>query len=154
MQRDDALALAVRPQGTTVTAGPDDFALINRLASLLDPPTHGSGMGDDASTWLPTPGTMTVATTAMLSGACIQGGDGERGEGIHFRLDCTIPEDLGWKAMTVNLSDIAAMGARSRHASVSIALKPDQASDRDLQGHHGPCMRVRQVRQGRRPRAD
>jgi thiamine-monophosphate kinase len=98
-----------------VTAGPDEFALINRLASLLDPPTHGIGIGDDAATWSPTPGTMTVATADMLV------------EGIHFRLDWTTPEDLGWKAMAVNLSDIAAMGARPRHALVSIALKPDQA---------------------------
>jgi len=26
-------------------------------------------------------------------------------EGIHFRLDWTTPEDLGWKEMVVNLSD-------------------------------------------------
>ncbi len=114
-QRDDALALAVQPQGTPVTEGTDEFALINRLAALLDPPTHGIGIGDDAATWSPTPGTVTVATTDMLV------------EGIHFRLDWTTPEDLGWKAMAVNLSDIAAMGARPRHALVSIALKPDQA---------------------------
>jgi thiamine monophosphate kinase len=53
-----------------VTAGHAEFALINRLASLLDQPTHGIGIGDDASTWSPTPGTMTVATTDMLSEAC------------------------------------------------------------------------------------
>jgi len=73
-QRDDALALAAQPQGTPVTAGHDEFALINRLASLLDPPTHGIGIGDDASTWTPTPGTMTVATTDMLSEAYVQKG--------------------------------------------------------------------------------
>lgn len=53
-----------------MTAGHDEFALINRLAALLDPPTHGIGIGDDAATWSPTPGTMTIATTDMLSEAC------------------------------------------------------------------------------------
>jgi len=74
MQRDDALGLAVRPQGTTVTAGPDELASINRLTSLLDPPTHVIGIGDDAATWSPTPGTMTIATTDMLSEAYVQKG--------------------------------------------------------------------------------
>gem|GEM_PF-2538867 len=59
-----------------MTAGHDEFALINSLASLLDHPTHGIGIGDDASTWPPTPGTMTVATTNTLSDACTLGGDG------------------------------------------------------------------------------
>ena len=115
MQGDDARGLAIEPQGTPVTGGPDEFALINRLASLLDKPAHGIGIGDDAATWSPTPGTVTVATTDMLV------------EGTHFRLDWTTPEDLGWKAMAVNLSDIVAMGATPRHALVSIALRPDQA---------------------------
>ena len=98
-----------------MTSPPDEFGLISHLASLLDPPAHGIGIGDDAATWSPTPGTVTVATTDMLV------------EGTHFRLDWTTPQDLGWKAMAVNLSDIAAMGATPRHALVSIALKPDQA---------------------------
>jgi thiamine-monophosphate kinase len=42
-------------------------------------------------------------------------------EGTHFLPD-TNPEDLGWKTLAVNVSDIAAMGARPRWATLAIAL--------------------------------
>ena len=35
-------------------------------------------------------------------------------ENIHFSLDYTTPQDLGWKALAVNASDIAAMGGLPR----------------------------------------
>jgi thiamine-monophosphate kinase len=42
-------------------------------------------------------------------------------EDIHFRRAYTEPADIGWKAMAVNLSDIAAMGGRPRWALVALA---------------------------------
>jgi thiamine-monophosphate kinase len=42
-------------------------------------------------------------------------------EGTHFLAD-TDPEDLGWKTLAVNVSDIAAMGARPRWATLAAAL--------------------------------
>jgi thiamine-monophosphate kinase len=42
-------------------------------------------------------------------------------EGTHF-LAGTDPADLGWKTLAVNVSDIAAMGARPRWATLAIAL--------------------------------
>ena len=46
-------------------------------------------------------------------------------EGVHFDPSVTQPADLGHKAISVNVSDIAAMGASPRHALVSLALPKD-----------------------------
>jgi len=93
-----------------------EFELIASLAARLDPAADGVGIGDDAAAWAPTPGALVVATTDMLV------------EGIHFRLDWTTPRDLGWKALAVNLSDLAAMGAVPGRALVSVAMLPDQGA--------------------------
>lgn len=47
-------------------------------------------------------------------------------ERIHFRLDWQTPEELGYKAIAVNLSDIAAMGGSPLWVLVSLACHPDQ----------------------------
>jgi len=99
-----------RRRGEPVTELPGEFELIARLAALFGTPPDGLGIGDDAATWPATGDTVQVATTDMLI------------EGIHFRLDWTSPEDLGWKALAVNLSDLAAMGATPGRALVSIAV--------------------------------
>jgi thiamine-monophosphate kinase len=95
-----------------------EFALIDRLAAALAEVGSAAapdllGIGDDAAIWTPTPGTRAVITTDSLI------------EGIHFRLDWTGWGDLGHKALAVNLSDIAAMGASPRAAIVTLSLSPD-----------------------------
>lgn len=102
------------PAAQTVAAL-GEFALIDRLAAALAEVGAASapallGIGDDAAIWTPTPGTRSVITTDSLIA------------GIHFRLDWTTWRDLGHKALAVNLSDVAAMGARPRLATVSLAL--------------------------------
>ena len=43
--------------------------------------------------------------------------------GVHFP-EATSPADIGWKALAVNLSDLAAMGAAPRLALLSMVVPP------------------------------
>jgi len=85
---------------------------IHRLArQVLSPSENVSiSFGDDAAALAPSPGHMLLISTDALV------------EGIHFDLDYFRPEDLGWKALAVNLSDIAAMGGRPLGFTTSLAL--------------------------------
>ncbi|WP_165224428.1 thiamine-phosphate kinase [Aquisphaera insulae] len=68
------------------------------------------GIGDDCAILEPTPGAQLLVTTDMLM------------DGRHFRLEADDPEAVGYKAMGVNVSDIAAMAGIPRAAVVSVAL--------------------------------
>lgn len=43
-------------------------------------------------------------------------------DGVHFSPKTTAPEDVGWRAVAANLSDLAAMGATPLAITVSLAL--------------------------------
>jgi thiamine-monophosphate kinase len=45
-------------------------------------------------------------------------------EGVHFRLATSSPDAIGQRALAVNLSDIAAMGAQPRYALISLLTPP------------------------------
>lgn len=85
-----------------------EFDLIRR--HFTRPARHADlAVGDDAALLTPRPGMQLVVSTDMLVA------------GTHFLPD-TDPEDLGWKALAVNVSDLAAMGAEPRWAVLSLAL--------------------------------
>lgn len=67
------------------------------------------GIGDDAAAWQGNR-SIQLATSDTLV------------QGVHFNLDFVSWEDLGWRAMAVNLSDIAAMGGLPCYALVSLSL--------------------------------
>jgi thiamine-monophosphate kinase len=87
-----------------------EFRLIDRVFSPATDHTLLAG-GDDAALLVPTPGTQLAISTDMLV------------EGVHF-LPGTDAEALGHKVLAVNLSDLAAMGARPRWAFLAVSL-PD-----------------------------
>lgn len=71
------------------------------------------GIGDDTSVTLQAGGRHLLATTDILI------------EGTHFKRGWTTPYLLGRKALSISLSDIAAMGGEPLFYLVSIALPPD-----------------------------
>jgi thiamine-monophosphate kinase len=85
-----------------------EFELIERF--FRRPALHAVlGVGDDAALFVATPGCEIVTSVDMLV------------EGTHFFPDVD-PEALGHKTLAVNLSDLAAMGARPRWALLACAL--------------------------------
>jgi len=67
------------------------------------------GIGDDAAVWRGDTSTQLATVDAFI-------------QDVHFSLDIFPWEEVGWKALAVNLSDIAAMGGLPRYALLSLAL--------------------------------
>lgn len=98
-----------------------EFGLITRLTEALPKEVRVAnasmvhGIGDDAAIWRSGDGPDQVISTDALI------------EGIHFRLDWTSWENLGYKSLAVNLSDLAAMGANPVLSVVTLGLRGDEA---------------------------
>ena len=96
-----------------------EFDFIDAVRALCaDLPANGfEGIGDDCAV-LPIGGGESLVFTADLLT-----------EGVHFLRRTTSAEELGAKALAVNLSDVAAMGARPVATLLSLALPPDATDE-------------------------
>ncbi len=100
-----------RNPGTRVAADVAEFALID----LIRKRCHATradvrlGIGDDAALLaMPAGKLLAVSTDTLVAG-------------VHFPHD-TAARDIGWKALAVNLSDLAAMGAEPAWATLALTL--------------------------------
>ena len=84
---------------------------IRRVLSGTGPEVR-VGVGDDAAVLAPTGGELVVTTDVLV-------------EDVHFLRSSTGARDLGHKAIVVNVSDIAAMGASPRAAVCALTLPHD-----------------------------
>lgn len=93
----------------------DEFGLIERIRRRTGARADiVLGIGDDAALLQPAPGQQLVVTADTLNA------------GVHFPHE-TPPADIGWKALAVNLSDLAAMGAQPAWCTLSLSL-PEAAA--------------------------
>jgi len=102
-----------------------EFGLIELLADIVDRtknPQDSSwqrlliGIGDDAAAWQGDSSIQLATTDSLI-------------QDTHFDLNITTWEELGWKAIAVNLSDIAAMGGIPKYALISLALPGELETD-------------------------
>ena len=96
-----------------------EFGLIDRLVRSLPAPGDPDlivGIGDDAAVWRTGAG-YTIATTDTMVAS------------VHFLPAIARWQDVGWKALATNISDIAAMGGTPRFALVTLCLPPETPTD-------------------------
>lgn len=96
----------------TPIAAVGEFGLIQLLTQniRLHNPQSILGAGDDAAIIAPSPGMQLVMSTDSLV------------EGIHFDISYTPLTHLGYKAVSVNVSDMAAMNAVPKQLTVALAI--------------------------------
>ncbi|MDD5082679.1 MAG: thiamine-phosphate kinase [Dehalococcoidales bacterium] len=106
-----------------------EFGLIDLLAKTVDEAKDNEnpawrqliiGIGDDAAAWQRDSSVELATTDSFI-------------QDIHFTLGIVAWEELGWKAMAANLSDIAAMGGVPEYALISLAM-PGHTEAEDIAG--------------------
>jgi len=98
-----------------------EFGLIDILAKMVNDAQDKQassfkklliGIGDDAAAWRGDATTQLATIDSLI-------------QNVHFQLGMASWKELGWKALTIGLSDIAAMGGQPEYALVSLALPGD-----------------------------
>jgi len=104
-----------------------EFGLIDLITEIVGEASRSDivlGIGDDAAVWR-SESARQIATTDILI------------QDVHFTLDTATWRDLGWKALAINISDIAAMGGKPSYALVSLGLPPETEVDNVAELYHG-----------------
>jgi thiamine-monophosphate kinase len=103
-----------------------EFELLDRLAPFLA--SEGGdllvGAGDDAAVLQVGDRSVCLTVDVLV-------------EGVHFRLDLSSRADVGWKAVAVNCSDVAAMGGRPSVALVGLCRPPAVGDDEVAELYEG-----------------
>jgi thiamine-monophosphate kinase len=90
-----------------------EFDLIERISKIFGQPEGVTlGIGDDCAVL--DPGRFDLVTTDTMV------------EGVHFRRDWSSPQDIGFKALAVSLSDVAAMGGGPGAFFLNLTLPNDE----------------------------
>ncbi|HEY90826.1 MAG TPA: thiamine-phosphate kinase [Dehalococcoidia bacterium] len=114
-----------------------EFGLIERLSEMIASQSRKPafsdnrlliGIGDDAAAWKSDSLIQLVTTDSLI-------------EDIHFTLETATWEEIGWKSLAVNLSDIAGMGGLPRYALVSLGLPGDTEVD-DITALYGGMIEI------------
>ena len=102
-----------------------EFGFIDYINAVFPVPEGTVGIGDDCAVLTAGEGELIFSTDLLM-------------EGVHFLRSESSPEDVGWKAAAVNLSDIAAMGGKPVATFLSIALPRDaqgEWAERFIEGY-------------------
>ncbi len=89
-----------------------EFGLISRIRARLKYRSGQTllGIGDDCAVYKPAQGKRQIVTSDALT------------EDVHFKKNLIPPARLGYKALAVNVSDIAAMGGTPRLALLTLGI--------------------------------
>ena len=108
------------PSAPLASLGERGLVALIRARFPAPPALLPVGIGDDGAVAVPERGALEVLTTDAVV------------EGVHFDLAFSSFEDVGYKALAVNVSDVAAMGGQARLALLSLIL-PDRLAVADLE---------------------
>jgi thiamine-monophosphate kinase len=84
-----------------------------------------TGIGDDAALWQPSRSHRSAISSDMLV------------ENVDFTRDAMALQDVGWRAMAANVSDLAAMGAKPVLATVALGFPETMTLDEIVELYRG-----------------